>query len=130
MVSQILKEAKKRKGVSNEWIAKQANIPLGTVNRILGGHGEDPKLSTILPICLALDVDLKQLAPALETLPAPTETEKSADVVEYRQLAEAIINKQAKEKKILFACLMGIVLLLLIIIACDIFIPHLGWVRY
>ena len=131
MVSQILKEAKKRKGVTNEWIAAQSSIPIGTVNRIIGGHGEDPRLSTLLPICLALDVDIKQLAPVLETLPPPAPAEKPVEVnTDALKLADKVMHKQQTEKKLLFYSLLAVIGATLLVFLIDVFTPSIGWVIY
>lgn len=48
--------------MTNQDLADKSHTPLPTINRIVSGQTEDPKLQTILAIAMALDVSVDVLA--------------------------------------------------------------------
>lgn len=51
-----------RKGLSRQQLAEKAGISIDTMGQIERGEG-NPQFNTIIPIALALDVDLNTLLP-------------------------------------------------------------------
>ena len=56
-----IKAVKKEKGITTKMIAERADLPLETVQRILDGTTENPRLDTIKRISDALEVELWEL---------------------------------------------------------------------
>ena len=56
-----IKAIKKEKGITTKMIAERADLPLETVQRILDGTTENPRLDTIKRISDALEVELWEL---------------------------------------------------------------------
>lgn len=57
-----LKEKKRTAGMTNDELATAAGIPLGTLNKILSGVSDDPKLSTLMSLCRIFKISLDYLA--------------------------------------------------------------------
>lgn len=53
-----VKEIMKRKGIGNKELAEKANIPLGTLNKIIYGETENPTLGNMQAIASALGCTL------------------------------------------------------------------------
>ncbi len=65
-----IKKRKKEQGFTNEALAEKSGISVGTLNKLLSGASQDPKLSTLLPLANALACTLDDmLGMAKETLP-------------------------------------------------------------
>ena len=56
-----LKELKKAKGLSSKQIAEMTNLPERTVSRIFSGETDDPYVSTLRSIAIALDTSLDDI---------------------------------------------------------------------
>ena len=56
-----IKRIKKEKGLTNDALSELSGISLGTLNKLLSGATEDPKLSTLLSLKDALGVSLDKL---------------------------------------------------------------------
>lgn len=56
-----IKKIKQEKGYTNEVLAQKSGIPLSTLNKILSSVIKDPKISTLIAITDALDVDINSL---------------------------------------------------------------------
>ena len=80
------RKRKKFLGLSNKDIAERAQIPLGTVDRLLGGNYADYKHSTIQPLLRALTGD------GLGELPCPTTQPEVADLMEKYNKACARVD--------------------------------------
>ena len=91
-----IKRIKKQKNLTNESLSELSGISLGTLNKLLSGATEDPKLSTLLALKKALGVTMDEL---LGTSGAPTID--SALTEKYfaldragRETVDYIINKE------------------------------------
>jgi phage repressor protein C with HTH and peptisase S24 domain len=73
-----IKKRKKEQGFTNEALAEKSGISVGTLNKLLSGASQDPKLSTLFPLANALGCTLDDmLGMAKETLPTlPAELAK------------------------------------------------------
>ena len=56
-----LKDAKSASGLTNKELSEKSSVPLGTVNKILSGDTEEPKLPAIMALAEALDVSVDYL---------------------------------------------------------------------
>ena len=56
-----LKELKKAKGLSSKQIAEMTSLPERTVSRIFSGETDDPYVSTLRSIAIALDTSLDDI---------------------------------------------------------------------
>lgn len=56
-----IKEIKKIRNLTNEELSELSGISLGTLNKLLSGDTNDPRLSTLIPLCNALDCSLDEL---------------------------------------------------------------------
>ena len=56
-----LKEVRKQRDVTNEWISDHSGVPKKSVDRIFQGKTESPKVDTLRPICNALNVSLDEI---------------------------------------------------------------------
>lgn len=56
-----LKDAKSASGLTNKELSEKSSVPLGTVNKILSGDTEEPKLPAIMALAEALDVSADYL---------------------------------------------------------------------
>ena len=52
---------RKSKGITTKMIAERADLPLETIQRILDGTTENPRLDTMIRIAKALEVELWEL---------------------------------------------------------------------
>lgn len=113
--------AKEAKKLTNKEIAELSGIPEGTIGRIMCGAADDIKLQTAVQLAIALNISLDDLAGIKASGDKPAETDQ------FSTLAHQIINRQQKEKRILFACLMAIMAALIIMFVYDICNPNIGW---
>ena len=51
-----IKEIKKEKGITNKQLSQLADVPYGTLNKILGSETKEPSINTIIRIATALGV--------------------------------------------------------------------------
>ena len=56
-----IKRIKSEKHVTNEQLAEQTGIPLGTLSKILVGMNESPKVASLVAICSALNCSLSYI---------------------------------------------------------------------
>ncbi len=57
-----IKQKKRASGMTNEELSAAAGIPLGTLNKILSGVSDDPKLSTLTAFADVFDISLDYIA--------------------------------------------------------------------
>lgn len=57
-----IKEKKRALGMTNESLSERTGIPQGTLNKILSGVSDDPKLSTLSAFARVFDVSLDYIA--------------------------------------------------------------------
>jgi predicted transcriptional regulator len=93
-----LKELKKSSGMSTKQIADATKIPESTVKRIFAGDTDDPRLSTIRCIVIALGGSLDHI---LADTNAVISTDSIVDVKEAAVVAEAERDLMAAENAIL-----------------------------
>jgi predicted transcriptional regulator len=93
-----LKELKKSSGMSTKQIADATKIPESTVKRIFAGDTDDPRLSTIRCIVIALGGSLDHI---LADTNAVISTDSIVDVKEAAGVAEAERDLMAAENAIL-----------------------------
>lgn len=62
MLAQTIKELRKRRKISQEELAKQANITYSTLIKIESGANDNPTMKTMKKIADALKVSLDELA--------------------------------------------------------------------
>ncbi len=51
-----IKDLKKEKGINSEGLSEMADVPIGTLNKLLGSATRDPSITTIIKIAHALGV--------------------------------------------------------------------------
>ena len=71
--AQHVQEQKKEKNITSAELSQRAGIPLGTLNKLLSGAIEEPKLSTAVAIAGALGCSLSALIDEGEALYPPEE---------------------------------------------------------
>ena len=91
-----IKKIKKQKNLTNESLSELSGISLGTLNKLLSGATEDPKLSTLLALKKALGVSMDELlgtsgAPVIDS--GLTEKYFALDRA-GRETVDCIINKE------------------------------------
>lgn len=96
-----LKELKKSKGVTAKQIAEQTKLPERTVNRILAGETDHPRVDTLHLIVTALGGSLNDIfadtnvVVATETL---VEVKETAEVIEAELDLVSVENEMLKAK--------------------------------
>lgn len=114
--------AKEAKKLTNKEIAELSGIPEGTIGRIMCGAADDIKLQTAVQLAIALNISLDDLA-GIKSGGEKTENDQ------FQTLAYQMINRQNREKRILFACLMVLVGIVIFLFIYDICTPAMGWFR-
>ena len=114
--------AKEAKKLTNKEIAELSGIPEGTIGRIMCGAADDIKLQTAVQLAIALNISLDDLAGIKS---GGEKNENDA----FQTLAYQMINRQNREKRILFACLMVLVGIVIFLFVYDICTPYMGWFR-
>lgn len=56
ILSKNLKRLRKKKGISQDQLARKANIPYSTYLKIESGYTSNPSIQTVVNIAVALDV--------------------------------------------------------------------------
>jgi phage repressor protein C with HTH and peptisase S24 domain len=94
----FIKKRKKEQGLTNDALAERSGIAIGTLNKLLSGASQDPKLSTLLPLAGALGCTpdemlgiAKESAPTLPADLAKKYTELDED---GKEAVSYIINKE------------------------------------
>ena len=107
-----LKELKKAKGMTAKQIADATKIPEGTIKRIFAGETDDPYVSTIHRIVVALGGSLDHVLADTNVVLAPgslVEAKETADIAEAKleiilaenEMLKAKTNSQATEIELL-----------------------------
>lgn len=87
LVSRCIREAKERKHLTTAQLADLTGIPESTLSKQLSNPRADPKLSTFIALCKALDI-------SVDTLFDLRQPEESAAVLRDRLHAEELKNAQ------------------------------------
>lgn len=105
-----LKKLKNKSGLTSRALSEKSGIPLGTLNKLLSGVIEEPKLSVAVALCVAMGVPLGALMGEEEETLAPEEKKLLADYratdgygrVMVRKIAEMesgrTLDSKAEEK--------------------------------
>jgi transcriptional regulator with XRE-family HTH domain len=96
-----LKELRKSSGMSLHQIAEATKIPESTIKRIFGGDTDDPYVSTIHKIVIALGGSLDHVLADTNAVLAPqslVEVKETADVAEAERDLIAVENEMLKAK--------------------------------
>lgn len=107
-----LKELKKAKGMTSKQIAEATKIPEGTIKRIFAGDTDDPYVSTIHRIVLALGGSLDEILADTNVVlssESMVEVKENADIVEAKlalvlaedEMLQAKVAAQATEIELL-----------------------------
>lgn len=96
-----LKELKKSKGMTAKQISDATKIPESTIKRIFAGDTDDPYVSTIHRIVIALGGSLDHILADTNAVLATeslVELKETVDVIEAQQDCMAIENDMLKKK--------------------------------
>ena len=135
-----LKMIKEEKGLSNADISRIGDIPLPTVTRVFNGQTPNPTFETITRIAIAMGVSLDELAglkqPNETSIASPIETTLNS----YSQLLsekddriKELKDERDYERKARYKMTCAFVvfaLIVLLILAVDIFNGHFGYFRH
>lgn len=72
-LAEILRSYKRKKGVTNQWIADAANVSRGTVDRLLAGGSKAPRYDTLCNVAAALECPMAELGDVYVAPPEPPE---------------------------------------------------------
>ena len=92
-----IREAKAAKSMTSGELSQKSGIPLGTLNKLLSGVIEEPKLSTAVALCRALELSLAVIMDE-ETVWAAADDEKKL-LTDYRstdEFGKALVAKVAE----------------------------------
>jgi phage repressor protein C with HTH and peptisase S24 domain/DNA-binding Xre family transcriptional regulator len=94
---QKIAEIKKRRGLTTKELSQMCGIPLGTLNKLLSGVIEEPKLSTAVAICSALGVTLGALTGEAPDIPMSDDERKLLhDYREADSYGRALVRQVAE----------------------------------
>ena len=96
-----LKELKKRTGMSIKQIGDKANLPEKTVNRILAGDTDHPRIDTLVLIVEAMGGKMNEIFADTNVVVATeslVEIKETADVVEAEKIVIESENDMLKAK--------------------------------
>lgn len=95
--SEKIKELKSRRGMTSSELSAKSGIPQGTLNKLLSGVIEEPKLATARALAAALGTSLGALVGEAEDTPAADDERKL--LLDYRatdNYGKALIRKVAE----------------------------------
>jgi transcriptional regulator with XRE-family HTH domain len=133
MLIERLKELQEAKGMTNKELAKAANIPESTVNRILNGQTDSPNFYSIRDMVIAMDGSLDYVGGIEHKDPAPKLQE--SQIEELGMLREQVkekdieIKRQQKWVFRLFVVALSLVAVIVLILAYDLISPTFGFWR-
>lgn len=94
---QKMKELKSRRGMTTSELSEKSGIPIGTLNKLLAGIVEEPKLSTARAIAAALGSTLAAMIDEATDIPAASDERKL--LLDYRasdEYGKALVRKIAE----------------------------------
>ena len=94
--SEKIKELKARRGITTKELSEQSGVPLGTLNKLLAGIIEEPKLSTAVALCTALGTTLGVLLGEDSDLPVADEKKLLHDYRSADDYGKALVRKVAE----------------------------------
>ncbi len=146
-VSGILQEHKRKKGVTNQWIADTARVSKGTVDRIMAGASKSPRHDTLQAIASAVDCGMAEfdgvyvrtddVEDEVCTSENPAEDARYCAMIctmedrlaEQRDRYDAEIGRMRKWLSIVVAICIALMGILIAILMIDLLNPHIGWFR-
>ncbi len=99
---QRIKEKKRAMGMTNEELSEKTGIPQGTLNKILTGVSDDPKLSTLTALARVFDVSIDYIVygdgEALHLSKTEEELIRSYRALDKtgRELVSLVVSKEAE----------------------------------
>ena len=91
-----IKKIKKEKNLTNEALSEMSGISLGTLNKLLSGATEDPKLSTLAALRKTFDVSMDKMLGFSDDAPDGDLIEKYSSLDRAgRETVDYIINKES-----------------------------------
>ena len=91
-----IKKIKKEKNLTNEALSEMSGISLGTLNKLLSGATEDPKLSTLAALRKTFDVSMDKMLGFSDYAPDGDLVEKYSSLDRAgRETVDYIINKES-----------------------------------
>lgn len=95
MINRI-KEAKKEAGLTNRQLSELADVPYGTLNKILGSETKEPSINAIIKIAIALGVSTEYIINgATKESSPPVVDEREA----YRKILSGLSDEELIELK-------------------------------
>ena len=95
MINRI-KIKKKEAGLTNKQLAELADVPYGTLNKILGSETKEPSVNAIIKIALALGVSTEYIINGEDKKSSPpVDDEREA----YRKLLSGLSDEELIELK-------------------------------
>ncbi len=97
-----IKEKKRALGMTNETLSELTGIPQGTLNKIMSGVSDDPKLSTLVAFARVFDVSVDYIAFGEDDGLCLSKTERELIVklrsldTTGRELVNLVVNKEAE----------------------------------
>lgn len=94
MITRI-KIKKKELGLTNKQLSEKADVPYGTLNKILGSETKEPSINAIIKIAVALGVSTEYIINGEEKTLPPVHDEREA----YRKLLSGLSDEELVELK-------------------------------
>ena len=83
MILDRIRAEKEARGWSNQRLADESSVPIGTVNRIIAGKTDNPYYSSVVLLCRALELSIDEIEglrpasdPSADPAPVPSPEEK------------------------------------------------------
>ena len=152
-IASILQNHKRKKGVTNRWIADTAGVSKGTVDRILAGGAKAPRYDTLRDISAALECDMAEFegiyvlppeANEPEGEPAPERPGEAAydderyfammcvyqdQIAELNARHDGEIARLHRWLSVVVIICLSLIAILVGILLIDILNPNIGWIR-
>lgn len=76
-----IKKIKKEKGLTNKQLSELADVPYGTLNKILGSETKEPSINAIIKISIALGVSADYIINGTKEKSSPPELDGERDKI-------------------------------------------------
>lgn len=90
-----IKIKKKELGLTNKQLSDRADVPYGTLNKILGSETKEPSINTVIKIAFALGVSTEYIINGEENNLSPVLDEREV----YRKILEELTDDELIELK-------------------------------
>ena len=111
--------------MTNKDVARIAQISESTVSRVLASKGANASAATITAICDALGVHAETYHYEVSE-PAPSIIDGYTECIAALRRQ---VEKEAREKRVLFIAFAVVVLFVFVLFAVDLMNPNVGWFR-